>query len=117
MVKQLVEYTTAAGEKLYVEVEGPEQERVGEQAAVGGGFPFPPPPVQGGNFEDELKKALDAVEPAFTGIRDRLKSFEPKTIDLAFGLTLNVSAGPVWAFTAGASATLSITLHWETQGT
>jgi hypothetical protein len=54
-----------------------------------------------GNFEDELKKALDAVEPAFTGIRDRLKSFEPKKADVAFGLTLNVKAGPVRVLTAG----------------
>ena len=111
MVKQIVEYNTAAGKKVYVEVEVPEH-AVGEL----GGAPSAPAawPAQG-NFEDKLQEALDAAEPALTAIRAKFQSLEPKTIDLTFGL--NLSVGLSWVFTAAGSATLSVTLHWgEDQG-
>ena len=109
MVKQLVEYDTAAGKKVYVEVEVPEQAPVGEP---GGAPPTPAAWPAQGNFEDKLQEALDAAEPAFTTIRDKFKSFEPKTIDLTFGLSLSAGLS-VWVITAKGSATLGIKLHWE----
>jgi len=115
MMKQLVEYDTADGKKVYVEAGVPEQAPVEEPKTLGALPPLGFPTVQGqGKFEDKLQEALDAAEPAFTAIRDKFRSIEPKTIDLEFGLDMKMSVGPVWVFTAGVDATISIKLHWET---
>ncbi len=104
-MKRLVEFPSAQGDVIIVEVDAPESSSaatprglsprgVTEQAQV--------------TFEDALAKA----QPVAAALIDKLRSLEPDEATIEFGLLLNAEVGAVLA-TASTTAHYKVTLTWR----
>jgi hypothetical protein len=104
-VAYLVEFPTAAGEKVLVEMDddqlagfAPAAVNPGEVALVAAG---------------SLEAAIDRLLPALRSIGARLRTLTPDELTVELGVKLTAEAGVVVAKAAG-EANFTITLKWLT---
>ena len=107
-MKRLVEFPSASGDPILVEVEDPElaggttrrglsTSSVVERAQT--------------SFEDALEKA----QPMASGLVSKLRSIadSPDEVQVEFGLSLSAQAGAILVAGASAGANYKVTLKWN----